>query len=577
MRFSVAAAFAAVFAISVALPAAGAPLESQTIALKAGWNAVYVEVAPQTPLDEVFAGWPVASVGFYDSRAFLTAAQFSEFGDSQGLAAPAFGMWHRDYPEATDAESLPAGTVCVCFATNAASVTVTGVPAAPRTTWHRTDLDDVYNFIGVSLQTGATVSPNAYLEGFPGLSAAAGKFYRIGGRQAGGLQLVPLAANTASVGDGDVILCSSGFVGSWPGALEVSPMSGLDFGSEGTLGTLTVKNRGGSARIVSLDIARAAGCRALDAAWLHVRDTSSTNSAWTALSDALPLSKSLEPDETWSLQFGLDRSSGDLASMVKGVEFGAILRVVDRDGPSRMRVDVPVTGAASGGAAASRAWPAGLWVADVAFDKVKGPGDAKATTAGGVMKVRLPIHIDANGKVRLLQRVVAAGTINPDDTWDYRLYAGTATPPATANTALRVSAVCLPTETPVVEATSAELAAQGRLVFDFTVAGDGSTSLLRHPLHPQHDNLRWDFKTPAPSGDDLDNYKYDVKPETFSVANSIELTLDMGESAARWNAVDAVGGACTWRLTGLRHEGPIEISGKASAKRVSPLAELVEQ
>jgi hypothetical protein len=98
---------------------------------------------------------------------------------------------------------------------------------------------------------------------------------------------------------------------------------------------------------------------------------------------------------------------------------------------------------------------------------------------------------------------------------------------------------------------------------------------LRHPLHPRHDGLDWDFKTAAPSGDNLDNYKYNKKPETFSVQNKIVLSLDVNGGEASWNPEKAKSGTVTWTLTGLRHEGAITISGKMSLKHVSPKGTIV--
>jgi len=139
---------------------------------------------------------------------------------------------------------------------------------------------------------------------------------------------------------------------------------------------------------------------------------------------------------------------------------------------------------------------------------------------------------------------------------------------------MRISAVCLPTETPVVEATGS-FDQPGGIAFEFTVAGGGSTSLLRHPLHPQHDGLRWDFKTAAPSGDDFANYKGDVKPETFSVGNRIEIALNLNGGEAVWNPEDAKGGTVRWTLSNLMRQGTLTLVGDMSIKRVSPQTEIV--
>jgi hypothetical protein len=98
---------------------------------------------------------------------------------------------------------------------------------------------------------------------------------------------------------------------------------------------------------------------------------------------------------------------------------------------------------------------------------------------------------------------------------------------------------------------------------------------LRHPLHPQHDGLRWDFKTAAPSGDDFANYKGDVKPETFSVRNEISLAFDLNGGEAAWNPEETKSGRVTWKLTNLMRQGPITLVGDMTIKRVSPQTEIV--
>ena len=124
-------------------------LTSQSITLNPGWNAVYIEVSPQQTPDEVFASWPVASVGLYDPASFLSTRQFSSDWSSQGLPVKSILMWQRDYPELTQFAAIPPGVVAVTYNTNEqTSVVLTGVPAAPRITWHKTDTNSVQNVFG---------------------------------------------------------------------------------------------------------------------------------------------------------------------------------------------------------------------------------------------------------------------------------------------------------------------------------------------------------------------------------------------------------------------------------------------
>ena len=552
------------------------PLERQEFSLVYGWNAIYMQVQPQKPVEEVFADWPVKSVGFYDPSSFLSTRQFSAEWDSGNLMLPPIMMWHRDYPEATEIKYIPSGSVCILFSTNSikTTVSVTGVPAAPRQTWHITDTNEVYNFVGFSLQKGQRVTPQDYLEGFLE-NVQQGGFFKLSGRNEQKSPTLMSLYQSDTFSDGDVLLAASRIQSNWSGVLNVSPMNGLNFGTDLVQQTLAIRNDGTAPRTVAIDIVDGIleTGQKLRPSYLHTRDAdvALTNAVWAscAAGQTRLAQKFLASGETWRFQIGLDRKA--LAGYQRGISLGAILRITDVDGKSKMRVDVSMIAETSGDVDASQ-WPAGLWVADVAFNQIKSPGDTHETETGGEMKVRLPIHIDANGTARLLQRVVVAGETNEDGVFDYRLYAGSAAIPQSAKTVMRISAVTLPTETPVI-------VGQGgfsdKAVFEFTVSSGGSTSLLRHPLHPRHDGLDWDFKTAAPSGNNINNYKYDKKPETFSVQNKIELNLDMNGGEASWNPEKTKNGTVKWTLNGLRNEGAITISGKMTLKHVSPKGNVV--
>ena len=567
--------FACVFPL---VAGAVAPYTTQSLSLVQGWNAVYVEVAPDAAADDLFADWPVDHVGLYDPASFLATRQFGADWDSEGLTGSSMALWKRGFPEASSLSRVPAGSVLVTYCTNEShSVTIRGVPAAPRTTWHVSGTNAVYNFFGFSTTQQTDIS--AYLEGSPCEGVKSRAYYRIvGDNLDAGPGPLEVRTWNSKVSDGDVLLLPSDDLSDWSGVLFVSPMNGIDFGQNGVKATLTVRNDGKSPRTVSVALEQAANAAELQLSGtlplcLHVRDAdvARTNAAWSAaLSGYGPVTKKeLAPDETWRLEFGLDRTA--FSSLVKGLSFGALLRITE-DGDSHAKVVVPLAGETSGVVVPDAALPVGLWVADVQFDHVLAPGSTVGTETGGAAKLRLPIHIDANGKVRLLQRVVTAGEIAADGTYTYRLYAGSAVVPTTATMVTRISAVCLPTETPVIEAAGES---DSVIAFSFAVAADGATSILRHPLHPQHDGLRWDFSTPAPSGDDFQNYKGDVKPETFSVGNRIEMSFGLNGGEAAWNPEGTKSGTCRWTFSGLMRQGNIVLSGPMTVKRVSSVAEIV--
>ena len=256
-------------AAAILFPARAGVVElEQTIPVKYGWNAVYVEVAPDGDLSEIFADWPTDSVGLYDPASFLATRQYSATSEMQaGIAIAPIAMWHRDNPAASEALSMPANTVCIFFSTNAnpAALTVRGVPAAPRTTWHVTGPKKPYNFFGLSLQSGASVTPGDYLDGFSGIKSLSG-IYRVTGTNAAVPPLATRVYSTTKLADATVLLVPSSEISDWSGPFHVSPMDGLDYGTNATLKTLSVRNDGTQARTASVDLVpsvSAAGTRDL--------------------------------------------------------------------------------------------------------------------------------------------------------------------------------------------------------------------------------------------------------------------------------------------------------------------------
>ena len=586
------------------------PHTSQNIALTYGWNAVYVEVSPEQTANELFADWPVDHVGVYDPASFLATRQFSANWTSQGLPNEAMAAWYREAPEASTLKSVPAGSVLVTFCkVDSYLATLYGAPAAPRTTWHVTDTNTVHNFVGFSVSQATDIA--AYLEGSPCENVKSLAYYRIVGDDPNASpQSLEVRTWNSTVSDGDVLLLPSDKISDWSGVLHVSPLNGVDFGQSANKAALSIRNDGTTNREVRVELAQALNHDELfrspnfsHAIVYRDMDASFTNAAWKSFGEngyyGSAVYKTLAPGETWNLELGLKRSSLEENETRKGLPFGALLKVSE-DSAAHAKAVVPICGETSGATAAD--WQSGLWVADVELNMVRvvdltrfivtnevegvevvstnvvETALSEKSRTGGKFRLRLPIHRDREGRLRLLQRVVTAGSTDADGTFHYKLYAGTAKPPETDTTLMRISAVCLPTETPVVEASEGELFGgnvEHTARFEFTVAPNGATSLLRHPYHPQHDGLRWDFRTSAPDGDDVYNYASDVKPETFSVKNEIKLSIDWSEGLAEWNPSTSFDGTCEWVLSGLRHDGDVVVSGPMSLKRVSPDAQLI--
>lgn len=548
----------------------------QTVKLVPGWNAVHLKVSPGESADEIFRNWPVESVGVYDAASFARTKQFDSTSSTEGLPSPSVLMWHRLLPGDSAVSHLAANAVLLCYATNSFSAQIYGTPAALRYSWHPTGAGSVYNYIGVSIKPASSTTLAKYFSGINLVNTKASMLY---GQNPAQAAFGPFLM-TLPVADGMTFAMTAETIGDWSGALHVSPLDGVAFGSEGTLQQLNIRNDAATARTASLSYLFGEAPAPLDIparCGVLFRDVSGTapDTEWQDL--PAQMQKRLEPGETWKLSLALDRTQ--FAAVAAGTRYGGLLRVEDVDGGSNFRTTVPLSAISDGGAAGARAWPCGLWVADVQLDKVTQVLNEtkliQGIPSGGNVKLRLPIHVDLNGRLKMIQRVAVAGAQAGDGTIVTSLYAGDAPIPAGANQAMRISAVCLPVDHPIINGVGTF---GDDAEFAFVVGANSAANPLRHALHPNHDGLRADFKTPAPSGDDLNNYVSTVKPELFSISNIVSIVWDgLPAGAAAWNPEETLNGKITWEFHGLRREGSLNAQGRFTMRRVATNPDLIEQ
>ena len=567
------------FAFSLfTFPAAFGNVEMlQDVNLVGGWNAVHVDVADTTDVDVLFADWPVEWVALYDPAAFLETRQYSAESSTEGTSHAVYRMWRRSEPGLRGFARVPADSVLVCFATRGHACKLYGTPCAPRITWHKSNVDTDLNLVAFSTWDDTTI--DRY---FSGLGIGDGNFYLFGGEDTTKPMVISTTlAGAKTFGDDQVLAVSSPKLSDWSGVLNVSPRNGLDFGTEGTKATLEIRNDGAAAATVAVRMTSESARTATDIdpvpPGLFVRDALAavSNGSWTAFTTATTLSREIRTGETWKIVFALDRLQLVAPS---GTVYGAILSIHDvtPDG-SRMRVNVPIQAVGDGGASSEYAWPKGVWSAAAELDTVnfmvtsEDNGTFKKTDegmkkSGGKMTVRLPLYVDGNGKMTLLQRLWFGRNTNGV----LRAFSGafeTSDEPLTE--LQRLSTPFLPTDQP--EIAFSEGSSFGRsAVAAFTVGEKSNVNPMRHAQHPQHDGLTADYLGDAPSGDDLGNYLGLVKPETFSISNRVCFAWDE-IGATRWDPEETLTGTLTWEFDGLRHEGMVRAKGRFAMKRLSPV------
>ena len=554
---------------------------SQEIEFCEGWNAVQFGIRVTNDVNEVFRDWPVEWVALYDPAAFLDTKQYSAEESGEGAVRGGYRMWRRETPELAEFSYIPGDSILVCFATNGYSRTYFGEPCAPRITWHKSSSNELLNVVGFRVQPGEGTTIDRYFEG---LNVGSGQFYVFGGDN----KTRPFLTSTTLVGEraftnGQVIAVASKRVSDWSGVLYVSPRNGIDFGSETSMQTLEIRNDGVTNRTVTVEMGFGASRVLTDVPLmphgLFARDSldAVTNGPWTAFDTTTTLSRELVAGETWTITFALDRSklAGGTGPGAVGTEYGAILDVRDEDGGSKMRVNVPLK-ATSAGDQSEYAWPKGVWVAAAELDTVnfmltEANGTGAATDegdqpSGGKMTVRLPLYVDGDGKMTLLQRLWFGRNTNGV----LRAYSGAVTESdEPLSEVKRLSTPFLPADQPEIPVAEGVFGQYAQA--QFTVGEKSNVNPMCHALHPQHDGLTADYGKDAPSGDDLNNYIGLIKPETFSISNRVSFVWD-ASGAQPWNPAETLTGTLTWKFDGLRHEGTVRAKGRFAMKRLSPVA-----
>jgi len=546
---------------------------SQQVTLQPGWNAFYLTVSPEAEPGDLFASWPVERVGWYDPAAFLATKQFSPDGTTEGTVGSGHLVWRRGDEALSTLKWVRGNGVYTCFVTNNQEFVYAfyGAPVAPRMTWHPSSTNETMNYAGFSLEPGASVTCTEYFDGFADYDPRVPrKYYRFYGVDPAKVSLGAVASGD-TFKNGEVVVVTSARASDWSGVLYVTPAEGLDFGLYGQQAHLTVRNDSTVARNVRLTFRRGeakpfAGEPPTVPEGLHFRDNAGavTNEPWQVVADGMVIDRALAASETWDLVFALDRRSFNAPS---GTVYGVVAEFVDT-GASHARAAVPIT-VTDGGAQGRGNWPEGMWVASAALDTVTHIGETAKiggvqtheVPAGGTMKVRLPVYVDKNGKLTLVQRywygldtngvtIIRKGATKPSDVGvtNFR----------------RVSSPFLPTDQP-------EIAFEESSVFDasatvkFTVGERSNVNPMRHAQHPSHDGLTSDYKGYTPSGDNISNYVTStVKPETFSIENAIRFDWK-DRTGEAWMPEETLSGTLTWEFGGIRHaEG--EQDGKVRAK-----------
>ena len=560
---------AAISAAALCAATARAAHISETMTLAKGWNAIYLESTPADAVcAEFFAGAPVARVASYHSDAYSSTRQIADDGTQIVQKPLSYYVWLPGDEEASTMTALAGGRVYMVYATNAWGKTFLGVPAVPQQTWRATSGETGFmNLAGVSADTNAAVTAKAYFGEGP-FGSASGVAYQIGGTKTSAPTFLPLAIGAkAKVQGGKAYALTATKDGDWPGVIGFSGVASVAFGSD-DFASVTLKNFGTTNHTFRVTVVASADAQErVPPLKRKVKDEKGDES-WTNVTEGVSWDVALAAGATSVQRFSIDRTA-----MNSGATCAAVMQIEDLGG-TQMRVRIPVT--AGEKAADEAAFPTGLWAGYIQMEAVSSLTNETPTAAAGTLKMNILVHVPENGVPRLLQRV-ASGV---DAGGKLRLFKELSSAKAACENPRRLSTVMMSVDTPVVEA-AAHTTFGDQLQFDWTVDAKARDNPFRHAWHPDHDGKTADYSGDVVSGDDLANYVNPVKPELWSVTNTLYLSWHKLNNPTEdvdfeHNPEETTAGFATWTVGGLVSNGSINAMGIFYLKRIADVGEIEE-
>lgn len=272
-------------------------LRTQTVPLKAGWNAVYLEVEPaDTAPEKVLAGTPVDIVSsFYDPG---VSPQYVSNPGGNLFREAGWGTWYAESRPDAFLKSLYAmygQRAYLIHATNDFTFSVRGTVVPAKVRW----TPDAYNFVGFSVSASSPPTFDQFFAGSPALRH--NKIYRL--VNGAWRQVTDPTAETLRSGEAFWIFCSGATAYQGPLSIELATMQGLILGSGGD--SLVLRNETSHPVTPVLD---------------HVASGS----------DAVPLLivvQALNGVTTAVQSMGVPKPAGDWSQSLPTLEAGASLRI----------------------------------------------------------------------------------------------------------------------------------------------------------------------------------------------------------------------------------------------------------
>jgi hypothetical protein len=423
IKFAVCAMVAGLWAA-----AASAQWATQTLSLRAGWTAIFLEVQPSpADCDTVFSGLPIESVWAWNSR--FSTVQYISDPNSLLPGQPDWLTWmpaSSTNRVAANLFTLQGGRAYLVKATAATTLTVRGQPLARNPDW----LANSFNLAGAYVSSN---NPPTFQAWFAPSPAHAGQpVFRL---NAAGSWVQVVSPSTTTLTPGESFWVRSAGASTYPGFLKVTYERGraLDYGRTLVEQTLRIKNTSSNTTTFTIktlasgspsDTSSPALAGPVPLSYWRMNFGASNQVGWVNLPAQLP-SPSMPPGAEWAVRLAVRRADMNSFSLPGGYTdalYQSLIEVTDTLG-SRAVVPVSANGLvsfSSGAGVATRSGRqastqpdprAGLWVGSVILSNVNETAiSAVPTPTASEFQFRVILHVDSSGETKLLQKVVLAWT-----------------------------------------------------------------------------------------------------------------------------------------------------------------------
>ncbi len=563
-----------VFCVAAALlwgaGSAWAEWATQTITLRPGWNAVFLEVEPEDrTCDTIFAGIPIRSVWSWNRE-----LQLKQFVTDPSKLLPESPDWLVYFPKnearafLSDLFALRGGQPYLIEygGDQPFEWTLQGTTGASQPKW----LPDSFNLAGFYLDPAA---PASFKNFFQYDSALDGQpMFRMDSTG----QWVPVnpAADTLRPGEAYWVYANGRTEYAGPASVKAAPVTGLDFGKDANESYLLLTNATPEPKTFTLRVLpteRPAGAKDADTQLPVSGDVALSYKrllAWEPVGETLTLTVSPNAEERLVLAVRRGAMQSALKSAGEG-QFESVVQITDGAG-TRYRLPAKAVADTS---------PAGLWVGSVKLDAVSEayrPNDLTATPAAGPFSFRLMVHVDELGNAKLLNKVYlmqVQATFDNSQTppveltpAHYVLLTRDDLVPQYTGVALRDGEIVGRRITSPVFSFTDPVALVGNttpgatLKATITVPYTDPLNPFLHKYHPDHNNLDERFVATLPEG---------KESFTFSRAVTLSFTAQDPEALGlpEWG-YSLIGGTYQEDVTGV-HKRPIRVQGTFKLTKVT--------